>query len=195
MRIFDTMAREVIQGGVRVGANMGILPVWHPDIEKWIEAKADGKSFLNFNLSVAATDEFMNKINKNEKYDLKNPRNKKIAGSLKAGDVFDKIISNAWKNGDPGIIFIDKMNRDNPTPSLGEIESTNPCGEQPLLAYESCNLGSINLIGMAKEGKIDWEKLNQTMILQNIGDYEYINADMDIKKTAKVLQVGETLEF
>ena len=127
MRIFDTMAHEVMQGGVRVGANMGILPVWHPDIEEWIVAKADGKSFSNFNLSVAATDDFMKKIAHNDEFELKNPRTKKVVGTLKAGDVFDNIIQNAWKNGDPGIIFIDKMNKDNPTPELGEIESTNPC--------------------------------------------------------------------
>ena len=161
MRIFDTMAHEVMQGGVRVGANMGILPVHHPDIEKWIEAKADGKSFLNFNLSVAASDEFMKKIAKNEPFNLVNPRTKKVTGKLRAGDVFEKIIQNAWKNGDPGIIFIDKINRDNPTPQLGEIESTNPCGEQPLLPYESCNLGSINLTRMVSANKIDWEKLKK----------------------------------
>lgn len=162
MQIFNTMAQEVMQGGVRVGANMGILPVWHPDITKWILAKADGKSFLNFNLSVAATDEFMDKIDNNGEIDLINPRTKKKTGKLKAGDTFDLIIENAWKNGDPGIIFIDKMNKDNPTPELGEIESTNPCGEQPLLPHESCNLGSINLLAMVKDGEIDWEKLKKT---------------------------------
>lgn len=165
MRIFDTMSREVMQGGVRVGANMGILPVWHPDIEKWIEAKADGKSYLNFNLSVAASDEFMKKIAANESINLINPRSKKVAGKLKAGDAFEKIVENAWKNGDPGIIFIDKMNKDNPTPKLGEIESTNPCGEQPLLPYESCNLGSINLARLVsvKKGvaEVDWPKLKR----------------------------------
>ena len=162
MRIFDTMAHEIMQGGVRVGANMGILPVWHPDIEKWIVAKADGKSFLNFNLSVAVSDEFMKKIEKNQDFDLINPRTKKIVGTLKAGDVFNSIVQNAWKNGDPGIIFIDRMNKYNPTPALGAYESTNPCGEQVLLPYESCNLGSINLARMVnKKIKIDWEKLKQ----------------------------------
>ena len=160
MRIFDTMAHEVMQGGVRVGANMGILPVHHPDIERWITAKADGKSYLNFNLSAAATDEFMKKIEKNQEFDLINPRTEKTVGTLKAGDVFDLIVQNAWKNGDPGIIFIDRMNKYNPTPALGAYESTNPCGEQVLLPYESCNLGSINLVRMVnKENKIDWEKL------------------------------------
>ena len=165
MRIFDAMAREVMQGGVRVGANMGILPVWHPDIEKWIICKADGKSFLNFNLSVSATDDFMKKIDKNQSFNLVNPRTKKVVGKLKAGEIFEEIIQNAWKNGDPGIIFIDKINLDNPTPEIGEIESTNPCGEQPLLPYESCNLGSINLRGMIKEKAVDFERLRKTTLL------------------------------
>jgi len=161
MNIFDVMAREVMQGGVRVGANMGILPVNHPNIMDWINAKADGTKYLNFNLSVAATDEFMEKIKNNESYDLINPRNKKKVGEPKAGEVFDAIIQNAWKNGDPGIIFMDKINQDNPTPELGNIESTNPCGEQPLLPYESCNLGSINLSVFVKDGKIQWDRLKR----------------------------------
>lgn len=163
MRIFDTMAHEVMQGGVRVGANMGILPVWHPDVKKWIEAKEDGRSYLNFNLSVALTDDFMKKINENKTFDLINPRTKEKVGELKAGDVFENIIQHAWANGEPGIIFIDRMNADNPTPEIGEIESTNPCGEQPLLPYESCNLGSINLSRMVTEDKeVDWERLKRT---------------------------------
>ncbi|MBM2821175.1 MAG: ribonucleoside-diphosphate reductase, adenosylcobalamin-dependent, ribonucleoside-diphosphate [Candidatus Berkelbacteria bacterium] len=162
MHIFDTMASEVMQGGVRVGANMGILPVWHPDIEKWITAKADNKSFLNFNLSVAATDEFMEKIEDNKEFDLINPRTNQKTGTLRAGDTFDLIIQNAWKNGDPGLIFIDKINKDNPTPEIGEIESTNPCGEQPLLPHESCNLGSINLSQMTRDGQVDWDRLKKT---------------------------------
>lgn len=161
MRIFDTMAHEVMQGGVRVGANMGILPVWHPDIEKWIDAKIDGKSFLNFNLSVAASNDFMDKIPENKEFDLINPRTKEVTGHLKAGDVFQRICDNAWKNGDPGVVFIDKMNEDNPTPELGQIESTNPCGEQPLLPYESCNLGSINLAVMVKGNDVDWPRLGR----------------------------------
>lgn len=159
MNIFDTMAKEVMQGGVRVGANMGILPTNHPDIMKWITCKADGTKFQNFNLSVAVDNDFMAKIKDNKPYDLINPRNGQKTGELKAGEVFDAIVENAWKNGDPGIIFIDKMNDDNPTPALGKIEATNPCGEQPLLPYESCNLGSINLSRFVKNGEIDWEKL------------------------------------
>ena len=159
MNIFDTMAHEVMQGGTRVGANMGMLPVYHPDILAWINAKTDGTKFQNFNLSVAVTDEFMDKIQDNKPYDLISPKDNKKTGELKAGDVFDKIIENSWKNGEPGIIFIDKMNKDNPTPTLGKIESTNPCGEQPLLPYESCNLGSINLAYMTLDDKVDWEKL------------------------------------
>lgn len=161
MHIFDTMAREVMQGGTRVGANMGILPVNHPDIMAWITCKADGKSFLNFNLSVSATDDFMTKIAENKPYDLINPRTGKKVGELKAGDVFDAIIENAWKNGDPGIIFMDRMNQFNPTPALGAYESTNPCGEQVLLPWESCNLGSINLTQMVKDDQVDWNKLKK----------------------------------
>lgn len=162
MHIFDTMAREVMQGGVRVGANMGILPVNHPDIEKWIVAKADGKSLQNFNLSVSVTNEFMEKIAKNEEYDLINPRTKKPVGRLRAEDIFQKIIENAWMNGDPGIIFMDQMNKFNPTPEIGQYESTNPCGEQVLLPFESCNLGSINLGQHVKSSNVDWEKLRKT---------------------------------
>ena len=159
MNIFDTMAREVMQGGTRVGANMGILQDSHPDIMDWINCKSDGKKYLNFNLSVSITDNFMSKIKNNNSYDLINPRNQKKVAKIKAGDVFNKIIDNAWINGDPGIIFIDKMNKDNPTPEIGKIESTNPCGEQPLLPYESCNLGSINLSRFVKDNKINWERL------------------------------------
>lgn len=181
MRIFDTLAQEVMQGGVRVGANMSILPIYHPDIEKFIHCKEDGVSFRNFNLSVAITDDFMKKVAKNEEYELINPRNQKVTGKLNAKEVFDEIVANAWKNGDPGVIYIDAINRDNPTPELGQIESTNPCGEQPLLPYESCNLGSINLSNMVdKNNKIDWEKLrrvtNETIhFLDNVIDVNKYN--------------------
>lgn len=163
MTIFNTAAGELMQGGTRVGANMGILPVTHPDILAFIDAKIDGKSFQNFNLSVAATDDFMKKVEGNASYDLINPKDGKKAGGLKAKNVFEKMVHNAWKNGDPGLVFIDKINRDNATPRLGVIESTNPCGEQPLLPFESCNLGSINLANMVKGKNVDWDHLKKTI--------------------------------
>lgn len=161
MEIFDTTGRELMQGGVRVGANMGILPVHHPDILHFIDAKLDGKKFQNFNLSVAVTDEFMEKVESDDNYDLINPKDKKVVGQLNAKEVFEKMVNNAWKNGDPGIIFIDEMNKYNPTPHIDTIESTNPCGEQPLLPFESCNLGSINLAHMVKDNDVDWDKLEK----------------------------------
>ena len=163
MKAFDSATDAVNQGGFRRGANMGIMRVDHPDIMEFIDAKKDEKILNNFNISVAVTDKFMNALEKNGKYDLINPRNKEIAGQFNAREVFDKIVSNAWENGEPGIIFLDEINRYNQTPHIGEIESTNPCGEQPLLPYEACNLGSINLGNMINEGVIDYDKLKETI--------------------------------
>lgn len=167
MRVFNAATEAVKQGGTRRGANMGILRVDHPDIREFITCKQDNKDITNFNISVALTEEFMIAAEQGLEYDLIDPRTKKPVGRENAREIFDMIIDNAWNNGEPGIIFLDRINKDNVTPELGEIESTNPCGEQPLLPYEACNLGSINLSLMVKksggEAEVDFDKLRNTV--------------------------------
>jgi len=159
MKVFDTATGAIREGGVRRGANMGILRVDHPDTLKFITCKKKANEFTNFNISVALTQKFMRALQEDKDFKLIDPRTKKVAQKIKARKIFNLICQMAWLNGEPGVIFIDEINRHNPTPKLGKIEATNPCGEVNLLAYESCNLGSINLSKMVKNGEIDWNKL------------------------------------
>jgi ribonucleoside-diphosphate reductase alpha chain len=163
MRVFDVSTDVIKQGGKRRGANMGILHVTHPDIIAFITAKAQEGFLTNFNVSVTVTDEFMDAVKNDGKLNLVNPRTKEVVNDLRAKEVWKLIVENAWKTGDPGLIFIDEVNRHNPTRNAGTIEATNPCGEQPLLPYESCNLGSINVAKMVRGTQIDWEKLRHTV--------------------------------
>jgi len=175
MRIYDATTETIKQGGKRRGANMGILHCQHPDIVEFINSK-QGKKLTNFNISVAATDDFLKKALKNQTISLINPRDKKIVSKVNAKQLFDLIIQNAHSSGDPGMIFIDEINRKHPLKE--KIEATNPCGEVPLLPYESCNLGSINLTKVVKDKKIDWNKLKELTYL----GVEFLNNVIDKNK-------------
>jgi ribonucleoside-diphosphate reductase alpha chain len=168
LRVIDSATEAVKQGGTRRGANMGILRVDHPDIEEFIRMKIDGKSVNNFNISVAATDVFMEAVKAGGSYEITDPYHKKVVASKKARPIFDLIVESAWAVGDPGLIFIDRINARNPTRGLGPIRATNPCGEQPLHEYESCNLGSVNLghfFSPHSKDLFDWERFSRTIAL------------------------------
>lgn len=165
MKVFNSATEAVKQGGTRRGANMGMLRVDHPDILSFITAKEDNSELTNFNISVALTEEFMSAVKEDKEYPLINPRTGEVESSLEARKVYEKLVDSAWRNGEPGIIFLDKINMDNPTPQVGSIESTNPCGEQPLLPYEACNLGSINIARFINNDGIDYPRLGQVVEL------------------------------
>ncbi len=199
MRAFDTATDVIKQGGMRRGANMAILNVDHPDIMKFIEAKSDPNVFTNFNFSVAVTTEFMEAVKAGADYNLVNPHTNKVSGKLNAKEVFDRIVALTWKTGDPGVVFIDRINQGNPTPHLGKIESTNPCGEQPLLPYESCNLGSINLARTLRTTngtvEIDYVKLAETVkvavrFLDNVIDVNKFPLPQIEEMTKKTRKIG-----
>ena len=198
MKVFNAATEAVKQGGTRRGANMGILRVDHPDIMEFITCKNDTKEITNFNISVGLTEAFMAAVESGGEYDLVDPASRKITGRLSARAVFESIVDSAWRTGEPGIIFLDRLNRDNPCPGQGEIESTNPCGEQPLLPYEACNLGSINLVNHLKKTAggyvLDREKLEQTIrtavhFLDNVievNQYPLPEIDQVTKLTRKI---------
>src|SRR5215211_805342 len=175
MKLYDASTDAVKQGGTRRGANMGILRVDHPDILDFITCKEDLTQITNFNISVAVTAKFMEAVKAGTSYDLVDPGTKEVVGQLDAQMVWNKMIDGAWRTGEPGCFFIDEANRYNPVPHLGAYEATNPCGEQPLLAYDVCNLGSINVGYYVRDGKMDWQAFGadialSTHFLDNIID-------------------------
>ncbi|MFA5317119.1 MAG: vitamin B12-dependent ribonucleotide reductase [Dehalococcoidales bacterium] len=199
MRAFDTATDVIKQGGMRRGANMAILSVNHPDIMGFIKVKNDPNVLTNFNLSVAVTNDFMEAVKAGTEYELINPKTKEVTGKLDAREVFQEIVNGAWATGDPGVVFIDCINRSNPTPHLGRIESTNPCGEQPLLPYESCNLGSINLARMVRKTggrtEIDYDELSRVVrvavrFLDNVIDVNKFPLPQIEEKTRLTRKIG-----
>jgi len=195
MNIFDVATETIKQGGTRRGANMGLLRVDHPDIEKFVTCKNDTKKLTNFNISVGLTDAFMEAVREDKTFPLVNPRNGREASRVRATELFDLIVKSAWATGEPGIIFLDAINRTNPLPHLGDIEATNPCGEQPLLPYESCNLGSLNLARLVEDGSINYRALrelvhNAVHFLDNVIDANRFPLDLIAENTRNNRKVG-----
>ena len=194
LRTFDTALSRVLQGSKRHGGNMGVLNIDHPDIEEFINVKLKDGDIKNFNISVGVTDEFMEKVRCDEEFNLVNPRNNEIVKTVRAKDLFNKIITNAYNSADPGLLFLDRIEEDNNNPHLGKLQATNPCGEQPLLDYESCNLGSVILHNHVKEGRIDWDKMAQTIktatrFMDNIIELNKFPLEIieeNVKKTRKI---------
>ena len=195
MSLYDASTDVVKQGGTRRGANMGILRVDHPDIVEFITCKDDTSKITNFNISVAVTDAFMQAVENDGEYDLVSPATGKVVGRLKAREVWEKIIHGAWKTGEPGVFFIDRANHYNPVPHLGSYEATNPCGEQPLLPYDVCNLGSINLAEFVVGGQIDWARLRRTVhlcthFLENVIDANHYPLEEITNLAQRIRRIG-----
>lgn len=195
LHVYNEATNSVKQGGVRRGANMGILRIDHPDIEDFIMCKDDPSKLTNFNLSVGIIEGFMEAVRKDTDWPLINPAHKNLVKTVKARYLWNMIIHQAWKNGEPGIVFLDIINKTNPTPEFGEIEATNPCGEQPLLAYESCNLGSINLYNHVKDGRIDYAHLSTTVclsvdFLNSVLDHNHFPLEKIKEQTLRTRKIG-----
>lgn len=195
MELFNHTTEVVMQGGMRRGANMGVLNVDHPDIIDFVKAKTDNDKFTNFNISVGITNDFMKAVEADQDWNLVNPRNGQIVKTVKAKELFDLIVDCAWRTGDPGLLFLDTINDNNPVPNCGRIESSNPCGEQPLIPFESCNLGSINLLNFYKDNGIDWNRLKDIIriavrFLDDVIDVNYYPISQIEETTKKTRKIG-----